>query len=139
MQDEDLRKGNQGDTREEYSLDELAKGLASGTVSRSKALRVFAGLLLGGVLVSIPGVAAWARSDGGGGGAEDVARCKNQCRDNNRVCKIGCDGAWGPDGARKDSAALKRCEARCEKEYGVDTCEQGCERGTGGGLSKAVA
>jgi hypothetical protein len=39
-----------------HSLDELAKGLASGSVSRRQALRLFGGALLGGVLASIPGV-----------------------------------------------------------------------------------
>jgi hypothetical protein len=39
------------------SLDEVAKGLASGTISRRKALRVFGGLLAGGMLAFIPGVA----------------------------------------------------------------------------------
>jgi hypothetical protein len=40
------------------SLDELAKGLASGRVSRSKALRLLGGALFGGVLASIPGLAS---------------------------------------------------------------------------------
>ena len=43
----------------ERSLDELAKGLASGTLSRGKALRWMGGALLGAALASFPGV-AWA-------------------------------------------------------------------------------
>lgn len=39
------------------SFDELAKGLASGTVSRGKALRMVGGALLGAALASVPGVA----------------------------------------------------------------------------------
>jgi Stigma-specific protein, Stig1 len=43
----------------ESSLDELAKGLASGTVSRGKALRWMGAALIGGALAAVPGV-AWA-------------------------------------------------------------------------------
>ena len=46
------------------SFDELAKGLASGTLSRGKALRLLGGALVGGALASLPGV-AWARGGGG--------------------------------------------------------------------------
>ena len=46
-----------------HSFDELAKGLASGSVSRRQALRLMGGALLGGVLASIPGV-AWAQPQG---------------------------------------------------------------------------
>jgi hypothetical protein len=45
------------------SIDELAKGLASGTLSRRKALRWMGSALLGGVLASVPGV-AWAAPGG---------------------------------------------------------------------------
>ncbi len=41
----------------EHSFDELTKGLASGSVSRRKVLRMMGGALVGGLLASIPGVA----------------------------------------------------------------------------------
>jgi hypothetical protein len=41
----------------EHSFDELARGLASGSVSRGKALRLMGAALVGGALASIPGVA----------------------------------------------------------------------------------
>jgi hypothetical protein len=41
----------------ELSLDELAKGLATGTLSRGKALRLMGAALVGGALASIPGIA----------------------------------------------------------------------------------
>src|SRR3712207_3314940 len=41
----------------ESSFDELARGLATGTISRRKALRLMSGLLVGGALGSIPGIA----------------------------------------------------------------------------------
>ena len=51
---------DQEDIAEEHSFDELARGLASGTVSRSKMLRLLGGVLVGGVVASIPGL-AWAQ------------------------------------------------------------------------------
>jgi hypothetical protein len=44
-------------TTREGSLDELAKGLAGGTVSRGKALRMLGAALFGGAVASIPGAA----------------------------------------------------------------------------------
>jgi hypothetical protein len=57
------------------SFDELASGLASGTLSRSKALKLMGAALLGGTLASIPGIAWGAKLKPGG------ARCKRneQC------------------------------------------------------------
>jgi hypothetical protein len=44
----------------ERSFDELASGLASGTLSRRRVLRLMGGALVGSALASIPGM-AWAR------------------------------------------------------------------------------
>jgi hypothetical protein len=41
----------------ESAFDALARGLASGTISRGKALRLMGAALVGGALASIPGVA----------------------------------------------------------------------------------
>jgi hypothetical protein len=56
----------------DHSVDELAKGLATGTLSRRKALRLVGAALVGGVLASIPGV-AWAQPQRPGGA------CRPQC------------------------------------------------------------
>ncbi len=48
--------------RREHSFDDLARGLASGTVSRRHALKLVGGALLGGVLGAVPGVSAWAQN-----------------------------------------------------------------------------
>jgi hypothetical protein len=48
-----------GEARER-SFDELARGLADGSLTRGKALRLMGAALLGSVLFSIPGV-AWAK------------------------------------------------------------------------------
>src|SRR5918994_5548136 len=59
MDKESWRRGGDSrpDPRGETSFDELAKGLAHGTISRRQALRWMGGALVGGVLASIPGVA----------------------------------------------------------------------------------
>jgi hypothetical protein len=49
-----------------HSLDELAKGMASGNLSRRQALKFVGGALLGGLLVSIPGVAQAHHNPGHG-------------------------------------------------------------------------
>jgi hypothetical protein len=59
----------------ERSFDELAKGLAGGTVSRRKALRLMGAALVGGALASFPG-AAWAAKGGGGGKSACAKYCK---------------------------------------------------------------
>jgi hypothetical protein len=41
----------------ERSFDELASGLASGTLSRGKALRLMGAAVVGGLLASLPGIA----------------------------------------------------------------------------------
>ena len=41
----------------DHSFDELTRGLASGTLSRRKALRLMGAALVGGALASIPGIA----------------------------------------------------------------------------------
>jgi len=60
------RNGQDSDqdlSRADLSFDGLAKGLAQGTLSRRKALRLVGGALLGGVMASIPRV-AWAANGG---------------------------------------------------------------------------
>ena len=42
------------------SLDNVARGLADGTLSRGRALRLMGAALMSGALASIPGI-AWAK------------------------------------------------------------------------------
>jgi hypothetical protein len=58
----------------EHSFDELARGLASGTISRRNALRLMGAALVGGALASIPGM-AWAAKGGN-------SACAKFCREN---------------------------------------------------------
>jgi hypothetical protein len=57
----------------DLSLDELAKELATGTLSRGKALRLMGAALVGGALASIPGTAWAARCP------SPRIRCRGQC------------------------------------------------------------
>jgi hypothetical protein len=59
----------------EHSLDELARGLASGSLSRGKALRWMGGALLGAALAAVPGV---ARADDDRC-SEGQTRCGERC------------------------------------------------------------
>jgi hypothetical protein len=61
-------------TNRERSFDELARGLASGTLSRRKALKLMGAALVGGALASVPGV-AWAARGGN-------SACAKFCREN---------------------------------------------------------
>ena len=89
----------------ERSFDELARALASGAISRRKALKLMGTALLGGTLASIPGV-AWATHKGtshGGGGNPAQGRCpagttncQGKCinlqtnQDNCGQCRVVC-------------------------------------------------
>ena len=75
------------DATDASSFDGLAKGLASGNLSRRKALRMLGAAMLGGMLASVPGVALAApcRSPrircGGPCCAEGVTTCVGKGRD----------------------------------------------------------
>jgi hypothetical protein len=56
------------------SFDQLARGLASGSISRGKAIRLMSAALLGGTLASMPGVAL---------ADDECKRDGKKCRKNN--------------------------------------------------------
>ena len=110
----------------ERSFDELARGLASGEVSRGKALRLMGAALVGGVLASVPGVALAApgpKKCGGqicpsgqvclkGGGKP---RCG--CRPGNLVTPVG--------GGEPFCACFQSCAASCADCTGGTICATG--------------
>jgi hypothetical protein len=57
----------------EHSFDELTRGMASGSISRGKALKLMGAALVGGTLASIPGTAWAARCP------SPRIRCRGQC------------------------------------------------------------
>jgi Stigma-specific protein, Stig1 len=63
------------------SLDELAKGLATGTLSRGKALRLVGGALLGAAFASVPRVAL---------ADDDCRRLGRECRRDSQCCSRNC-------------------------------------------------
>jgi hypothetical protein len=87
----------------EHSLDELARGLANGSVSRRKALKLMGGILAGSVLASVPGI-AFAQPT-----AEAIVRA---CRNASACCTC----------TYRDLVTEEVIESRCFTEAGR-TCE----------------
>jgi Stigma-specific protein, Stig1 len=121
------------------SFDELAKGLATGTLSRGKAIRWMCGALLGAALASLPGV-AWAN--------DDCRRLGRECRRDSQCCSGNCVRR-GDDRVCACPEGRTRCNDRCvnlqrnENHCGecFNRCEegQGCEEGVCGGEPMCVS
>jgi hypothetical protein len=120
-------------TQTEGSLDELAKGLASGTLSRRKALRMLGAALVGGALASFPGV-AWAAKPAG---CPSGKKCgKNCCPDTTFVCSQGkcacptgqaaCGGQCVPLTTNQNCGSCgNACSGGKTCQGGVCACPQG--------------
>src|SRR5215218_10285042 len=106
----------------ELSLDELAKGLASGTLSRGKAIRWMGGALLGAGLASFPGV-AWAN---------DCRRLGRECRRDFQCCSRNCVRR-GDDKVCGCPEGQTRCGVRCvnliTNERHCGSCFNRCPEG----------
>ena len=104
----------------EHSLDELAKGLATGTLSRGKAIRWMGGALLGAVLASLPGV-AWAN--------DDCRRLGRECRRDSQCCSRNCVRR-GDDKVCGCPTGQSRCGDRCvnlkTNEGHCGSCSERC-------------
>ena len=109
-------------TRADHSLDELARGLASGTLSRGKALRWMGGALLGAALASVPGV-AWAN---------DCRRLGRECRRDSQCCSRNCVRR-GDDKVCACPEGQARCNDRCvnldRNENHCGACGNRCAEG----------
>src|SRR5918993_1323795 len=94
------------------SFDELASGLASGSISRGKALRLMGAALVGGTLASL-GI--------GEAGADDLCKPEGKkCRKDAQCCSGSCyssSGTCKPSGAGPD---FVRCI--CQDFFTIDTC-----------------
>jgi len=95
-----------------HSFDELAKGLATGTLSRGKAIRLVGGALLGAALGSFPGV-AWA---------DDCRRLGRECRRDSQCCSKNCVRR-GDDKVCGCPEGKSRCGLRC---VNLETNENHC-------------
>ena len=102
---------SQEEMMEEYSFDELARGLASGTISRRKALKLVGSAILGaGVLSVIPtreGEAIEAEAECG-----NRAGCGRRCRNRN-----GCRCVT----VRSSAGTNVRCVRPCCLRQACDT------------------
>jgi hypothetical protein len=105
------------------SFDELAKGLATGTLSRGKAIRWMGGALLGAALASFPGV-AWAD--------DDCRRLGRECRRDSQCCSRNCIRR-GDDKVCGCPEGKSRCKDRCvnldRNENHCGECFNRCEEG----------
>jgi hypothetical protein len=106
----------------ELSLDELSKELATGTLSRGKAIRWMGGALLGAALASFPGV-AWAN---------DCRRLGRECRRDSQCCSRNCIRR-GDDKVCGCPEGKTRCNDRCvnleRNENHCGSCFNRCEEG----------
>jgi hypothetical protein len=95
MDKESWRRGGdpRPDPRGETSLDELAKGLANGTISRRQALRWMGGALAGAALASVPGVAFAA--EGGNSACDEFCHANFSGRAAGQCTSAGAHGT-GP-------------------------------------------
>jgi hypothetical protein len=69
----------------EHSFDELARGLASGTLSRGRALRLMGAALVGGTLTSF-GIGGVAAAD------DECKPTAKKCKKNKQCCSGNCSG-----------------------------------------------
>jgi hypothetical protein len=104
------------------SFDELARGLATGNLSRGKALRLMGTALVGGVLASVPGV-AWA---------DDCRRLGRECRRDSQCCSENCVRR-GDDKVCGCPEGKTRCGLRCvnlqKNENHCGECFNRCDEG----------
>jgi len=105
----------------EHSFDQLARGLASGSISRGKALRLMGAALVGGALASV-GISE-ASADPGG-----CKRNGKKCKNDDQCCSENCDSvsgtctaACGANGATCDSGT-QCCSGFCQGDMCVESC-----------------
>jgi hypothetical protein len=129
----------------DLSLDELAKGLATGTLSRGKALRLMGAALVGGALASIPGIAmAKPRPAGskcnhnhqcasgnceGGTCAAACVPIAGTCSANNQCCSGRCAGGTCAEPCSSDRVLLSNgtCAKPCTSGVDCPPCSVRCD------------
>jgi hypothetical protein len=106
-------------TLELHSLDDVAKDLASGTVSRRQALKLIGAALVGAVLALIPGVASAAPPAHAPPGSPDSTPNRGG---------YGAGGRFGQGGPLDDTCASFGCVT--DSDCGPN-CLCACPRGGG--------
>jgi len=105
------------------SLDELARGLASGSLSRRKALKLMGGLFVGSALGSIPGV-AWADNNRC---SEGRTRCGERCV-NLKTNEHHCGSCHNRCGSNQTCCG-GRCVNLQRSEHHCGSCSNHCAEG----------
>src|SRR5215218_6285749 len=104
--------------REESFFDELARGLADGSVTRGRALRLMGAALVGGALASL-GI--------GEAGADELCKPEGKkCRKDKQCCSGKCEGgtcaaACGSNGATC-TEGTQCCSGNCKGGMCVESC-----------------
>jgi hypothetical protein len=127
----------------ERSFDELARGLASGSVSRRKALKLMGAALVGGALASIPGAALAQRGSNSACDAfchenfsgRDAGRCTRRGARGTGPCYSCTEAGCGPHFTKPNctdvSGQTYNCSAcKCECPSGQVVCGDRCATGT---------
>jgi hypothetical protein len=112
----------------EHSFDELTRGMASGSISRGKALRLMGAALVGGALASI----------GIGEAAADPPGCKRNgkvCTKDKVCCSKNCDSSSGtcadaPPTCGSIGATCTINTDCCSGRCVSDVCAEPCPSGT---------
>ena len=109
----------------DHSFDDLARGLASGSISRGKALRLMGAALVGGTLASL-GIGEAAADD-------ECKPLNKKCRKNHQCCSENCDSvsgtctaACGAIGATCTGNTDCCSELVCKGPPGQRTCAAAC-------------
>jgi hypothetical protein len=125
----------------ERSFDELASGLARGTLSRGKAIRLMGAALLGGTLASFPG-AAWAAKGGKsscahfcqslfGSSTPQEEQCVSQGTKGRGPCftcttQTGCGPNFTKPTCTVTGQTYNCSTCRCECPSGQEVCGTSC-------------
>jgi hypothetical protein len=108
----------------EHSFDELTRGLASGSISRGKALRLMGAALVGGALASV-GI--------GEAAADDCKRNGKRCKKDKQCCSGNCDDSGTCADAPPTCGAIGAtctgntdcCSGRCASGVCAEPCPSG--------------
>src|SRR5918995_6900265 len=99
----------------DHSFDELTRRLASGTLSRGKALRLMGAALVGGALASIPGI-AWAKPKPAG------AKCNHNHQCASELCVDGVCGPACTPNTEACTSGTQCCSGNCKGGTCVESC-----------------
>jgi hypothetical protein len=115
-------------TVEEHNLDNLARGLASGSISRRQAVRWMGGALLGSVLAIVPGVEAFAAPKPAKGRCPTgFVNCRGTCvktQSNSSHC-----GGCFIQCSQNEACCGGRCSDLCSDSSNCGFCGNACTGG----------